>query len=667
MRIRKRVLVVALSGLAVLSMLLTALVAFHAGGAHAASIGGVTRTMTRVGTVTTPDQPSASDAPFSSPEFGPQDPGADAPGANAGQHGTNRSFSGPSTGNGSPVHVHKPANDAALNVSFDGINHRQQRLADNGNQFSTEPPDQGMCASNGYVFESVNDAVRVYDTSGNPLSSPTSLNRFYGYPSALNRTTGAIGPNVFDTSCIYDQATGHFFNLVATIDQDTSGNFLGTMHLDLAVSNTSSPLPVVGGWTIYSIPVQDDGTQGTPNHNCRLNPDGTGHGPCFGDYPHIGADANGIYLTTNEYDFFGNGFHGAQVYAISKSAIASLPASVTVTQFDTATAAPGGLPGFTLWPTQSPGAGNSDSSHGGTEYFLSSTAADEAQCTSEAPQPPCRGTRSSSNILLWSLTNTSSLSGSPSLTLSNSAITVDQYAVPPKSNQQAGQTPLADCINDTSHTITSLGPPFKGCWQAFFATEPGHNEVEVHLDSNDTRMQQTSYAHGEVWGALDTAVNVNNKVQAGIEYFVVNPHTSSPSLVLQDTVGIANDNLTYPAMGVLANGRGVMAFTVVGNDFYPSAGYAALDDQVGIGTVNIAAKGQGPDDGFTGYAAFLYNRPRWGDYGAASVVGSSIWIASEYIGQTCNLQQYTSAPFGSCGGTRSSIGNWGTRISEVTP
>ena len=112
-----------------------------------------------------------------------------------------------------------------------------------------------------------------------------------------------------------------------------------------------------------------------------------------------------------------------------------------------------------------------------------------------------------------------------------------------------------------------------------------------------------------------------------------------------------------------------MAFTVVGNDYYASAGYAAIDAVVGVGDIHIAASGVGPSDGFTSYKAFVGNPPRtrWGDYGAAVSVGNSVWIASEYIAQTCTFAQYTSAPFGSCGATRTSLGNWSTRISRVTP
>jgi hypothetical protein len=61
-------------------------------------------------------------------------------------------------------------------------------------------------------------------------------------------------------------------------------------------------------------------------------------------------------------------------------------------------------------------------------------------------------------------------------------------------------------------------------------------------------------------------------------------------------------------------------------------------------------------------------RTRWGDYGVAVTDGNNIWIASEYIAQTCDLDTYLfGGPIGSCGGTRTSLANWATRISKVTP
>lgn len=527
------------------------------------------------------------------------------------------------------------SSNSNLKVSFDGLNHRNQRLANGGNQFSLEPPDQGLCVGNGFVMETVNDVLRVYDPSGNPLMGVVDLNTFYGYPAAINRTTGARGPFVTDPSCLFDAATNRWFHVVLTLDVNPkSGAFLGPNHLDLAVSTTSDP---TGTWTIYRIPVQDDGTQGTPNHGCS-------GGPCLGDYPHIGADANGFFVSTNEYSFFGPEFKSANIYALSKSALASGAASVAVTQFDTPAAAAGN-PGFTVWPAVSPD-GQYSTDNGGTEFFLSSDAAAEAN-----------GTGSSQRIFLWSMTNTSSLdTATPALALSNRAVEVKRYSLPPLADQKPGDFPLGQCLNTAACASLLLG-----------AADPFAPEVLSQLDSNDTRMQQVTYADGRVWGALDTELVIGGAHQAGIEWFIVEPESGKVSR--QGYLGLANNNLTYPAIGVTKEGRGVMAFTLVGPDHYPSAAYAGIGAEEGAGDIHIAAAGKGPDDGFTSYKVFVGDPPRtrWGDYGAAVADGDTVWIASEYIAQTCTLAQYTTAPFGSCGGTRTSLGNWATRISAVKP
>jgi len=79
-----------------------------------------------------------------------------------------------------------------LKLSIDGLNFRQQRVANGGNQFSVEPPDQALCVGNGFVVEVVNTVLRVFDTSGNALSGVVDLNTFYGYAPAINRATGQV-------------------------------------------------------------------------------------------------------------------------------------------------------------------------------------------------------------------------------------------------------------------------------------------------------------------------------------------------------------------------------------------------------------------------------------------------------------------------------------------
>jgi hypothetical protein len=600
----------------------------------------------------------------------------------------------PGTGHGPSIHsANRAKSNPQFNMGFEGLNFYQQRYARGGNQFSVEPPDQALCVGSGYVVEAVNDVLNVFSASTGQSALPDNtatnivsgfprnvnhavdLNSFYGYPPAINRSTGVRGQFVTDPTCIYDAATQRFFLVVLTLEVNpATGAFTTQNHLDLAVSATSNP---TGSWNIYRIDVTGDGSPGNTGGPC----------PCLGDYPHIGADAYGVYLTTNAYPWGPGDFDGAQVYALSKAQLAAGAASVSIVHIDTT-----GMvhatsptvqtqPGFTVWPAQSPGTGSFELANGGTEYFLSSNAGEEASGDDF--------TGSSTNLVVWSLTNTSSLnSATPSLSLTNKVLDVNEYGVPPKQRQPGSGTlpgvavPQGHCINDTT---TQLFNGQFGCWRLLFGAEPAHDEVVSRPDSNDTRMQQVMFANGKLWGALDTAVNPETGPQrAGIAYYVVNP--SAGALILQGTMGAAGYDFTYPAVGVTASGRGVMAFTATGDTLNPSAAFAPIDAKVGAGAWNVVNGGTGaaPDDGFTSYKSQVGNPPRtrWGDYGAASVDGNSVWIASEYIAQACGYTAW-GGPFfaggtgdnllGTCGGAthgpgaRAALGNWSTRISKLTP
>jgi hypothetical protein len=605
-------------------------------------------------------------------------------------------------GNGVGVNsARKAKSNPQFNTGFEGLNLYQQRYARGGNQFTVEPPDQGLCVGNGYVLEAVNDVLNVYNTSGQsvlPDNTATNivsgfprdvnhavdLNSFYGYAPAIDRAPGhgnVRAQFVTDPSCLYDAQTQRFFVVVLTLESNPNGSFTLQNHLDIAVSQTSNP---TGNWNIYRTDVTNDGT----------NTGGVNPGPFLGDYPHIGADANGFYITTNAYPWCCNGFSGAQIYAYSKAQLAAGAAHVTMQHIDTSgmvnvpSDAGSTQPGFTLWPAQSPGTGSFDLGNDGTEYFLSSNAADEAT----HPKAGTGGNYTSNQLVVWTLSNSSSLNtATPAVSLSNKVLTVNQYAIPPRQKQPgAGSAPGVNapngyCLNDeTTSTIAGVG-----CWR-LLVSETAHNATKPEalpaIDSNDTRMQQVMYANGKVWGALDTALNPDGGDQrAGIAWYVVNPHAGK--VALQGYLGAAGYDLTYPAIGVTASGRGVMAFTATGDATFPSAAYASIDAVVGVGAWNVVTGGQGaaPDDGFSGYKAERFPngiRPRWGDYGAAAVDGNSVWIASEYIAHTCNYTDW-GGPFftggtgdnllGTCGGAnhgpgvRVSLGNWSTRISKLTP
>ena len=143
-----------------------ALTAFVVVGA--ASAGTITRNATSGGTILVPNAPAPTavgsgglpEIDTSSLETDASDPGSPvARTATNGARGTKGKGANP-----------------ALAASFDGLNFFDQRFANGGNQFSVEPPDQGLCVGNGKVVEVVNDVYQVFDTSGHALINPVDLN-----------------------------------------------------------------------------------------------------------------------------------------------------------------------------------------------------------------------------------------------------------------------------------------------------------------------------------------------------------------------------------------------------------------------------------------------------------------------------------------------------------
>jgi hypothetical protein len=509
---------------------------------------------------------------------------------------------------------------------FNGLTHRDQRLASGGNQFNIEPPDQGLAVGNGFVLEAVNTALAAHDTSGALVGGPIALNEFYNLAPAIVRNNPAdpnddvFGPFLTDPRCYYDSNTQRWFVTAVEIDVNpATGAFLGHSEIEIAVSKTADP---TGEYFLYTLNVTNNllPDAETPFHRgC----------PCFGDQPLIGADQYGFYITTNEFPIFVAGFNGAQVYAMSKASL------VAGTFQPTAVVSFAGLPlaegvSYTLQPATTPPGGVYETINGGTEYFMSALQFGGIAAI----------TNVDNRIAVWALTNTSSLdSATPTLTLTNAVITSEVYAQPPAAEQPPGPTPLRDIL-----ASGALGVVLK-------------EKLEL-IESNDDRMQQAVFAGGHLWSALSTAVRTGNgPIRVGIAYFIVTPSWNGSKLdatiARQGYVAVNRNNLLFPAIGVNAAGLAAMTFTLVGPDYYPSAAYVRLAVATDDGDVHIAAPGAGPEDGFTGYRAFGGNGvARWGDYSAAVAdENGAIWIATEYI-----------PPL-----PRTVLANWGTFIAQVNP
>ena len=498
---------------------------------------------------------------------------------------------------------------------FDGLSHYDQRFAGTGvyanTQFSLEPPDQALAVGNGYVLEAINNALAVYKTDGTVVTPPTPVNQFFGLSPEIVRGPNTFGPSLSDPRAYYDASTRRFFVEEWGTDSDPdTGASTGTSFIKLAVSKTSNP---AGDYTLYTFDTTFDPTlapvDGQPIH-------------ILPDYIQIGADANGFYLSINQFDLLGSqGFVGQRILAISKAAVVA-GARTPVVSFS------GGdlynsPAGFTVQPANTPAGGAYETKAGGTEYFLSSVFDSTAN-----------------QLGLWAITNTSSLNTrTPSLTLSDTLITSLPFTQPSSTAQKPGPTPYG----------TSQGYP------------------EERLATGDTRMTQVTYVLGHLFSAVETGVpGAKNGANPGFTYFSVAPTVNAGGQVggavnRQGYVTVAGNTLSYPALGINSTGGAVVTCTLVGPDYYPSAAYVPLDSHLKAGAVRIASAGVAPSDGFTGY---LNTDPagnpvrgvaRWGDYSQAQAdEAGNIWLAQEMISAKSNTQ-------------RSLLANYGTFISKVSP
>ena len=429
-------------------------------------------------------------------------------------------------------------------------------------------------------------------------------------PSAIIRGANPVfGPFTSDPKAYYDPDVQRFFVTMLEIDQDAAtGAFQGHSSVLIAVSKTSDPN---GDWYIYSLDTTNDGTNGTPAHaGC----------PCLGDQPLIGADANGFYVSTNEFPLFSAGFNGAQVYAMSKTALAAGAIAPTVVMIT-----PGALEegiSYTLQPATTPPGGSYETANGGTEYFMSAL-----EFTGGLDN----------RIAVWALTGTSTLNTTPSLTLRYAIVASQVYGQPPAMQQKDGPLFLAGLIR-----TGVFGKP---------AVE--HLPL---IESNDDRMNQTIYAAGKLWCALNTVVkSKNGQVQTGIAWFAVTPSWTGGGLAgniaNQGYISVNRHSVAFPSAAVNAAGKGIIAFSLIGPDYYPSAAYVTLNSS-GTSNVFLAKTGNEPDDGFSGYVSFGGRAGRWGDYSAATTdEDGNVWFATEYIP----------------GGPRTTLANWGTYIGKVVP
>lgn len=478
-------------------------------------------------------------------------------------------------------------------VEFDGLSHADQRLADNGNQFSLEPPDEALATDGKYVVEAINNALAVYDAKGKRLIAPVSTNRFFNLSSEYNRANGQYGPSLSDPRAFYDPDSKRWFVFEWGLATNASGQDIGASFQFFAVSETSNPL---GNWRISQFETTNPQVPGCP---------------CLPDFQQIGFDQNGIYVTHNLFPLSGPGFAGVSIYALSKPGVVSgqgSPLFEFVSQQD-----------FTVHPALVPPKGMFADTENGTQYFLEGLADISNDGTASA-------------VRVFALSNTAALADpTSSITLGAVDVVTQGYAEPFPAKQPDGPRPYA----------TSL-------------VKPGQKLPPVPLlDTGSARFSANPYyANGTLWGVLSTGIASPGGGKSALAYFGFTVSggatTLAASVASQGVIAAPGDtSLAYGNIAMPVSGRGGIGFSLAGPGNYPSTGFATLS-VAGTGPITITGLGAVPLDGFTGYAGpKSQGTERWGDYGASAVVGTGgLWFGNEYAPDPTVVARTTFANFG---------------------
>lgn len=461
----------------------------------------------------------------------------------------------------------------APDPSFIGFDALDQTDSGQATGFVVEPPDQGMGTNGNYVVEAINDAVRIFSSTGKALTPPISIYAFFRVSTAPN--PDGSSNTLSDPRVFFDWESGRWFVTDLEYKLTPQGALTGGSSVLIAVSSASMTT-----YTVFSIDVSDASY---------------GACPCLGDQPLLGLNQDGVYLNNNEFSTSTGGFQTTLITAINKRDLLDASSTVTAVGFDGLTEAEGQA--FSVQPAF-PAPGARTDTNRGTEFFTSSLN--------------FNGTVDN-RVAVWALTNTTSLTDNvPNLNLQQTIIPTEVYGEPVPVMQKAGSYPLGMSLGQPEETL-----------------DPGDNRMQQLYYS-----QGKLYC---ALNTLLLDPTGQGPQRTGAAWFAIQPDatfaTLSAKIANQGFIGIKNGSVLYPSFAVNSAGMGIIEFSLAGQDYYPSTGYVDYTSGKVTPMVHLAGIGQAPEDGFSGYAQFGgAGVARWGDYGAAMVApNGTLFGAGEYI------------------------------------
>ncbi|HEX9036375.1 MAG TPA: hypothetical protein VF808_05230 [Ktedonobacterales bacterium] len=428
------------------------------------------------------------------------------------------------------------------------------------------PPDQAIAAAPGYVFEGVNNVMEVYTTAYAKKYGPWTPDQLF---ASVKHTGDVFG----DPQITFDAERAVYLISWLEINPTT-----GADSIDLAVSLTSTPSPLTN-FRVYQIPASTTGSDD------------------FCDYPTLGYDYWGAYVTCITFSVASGVFTGNRTYAFDINKL--LTGSVVLvwygnvlTALNCSTAC---TPAFRVSPAMEDGVPQAE--------WLSATDVGFGA--------------TSSNLTLCALTNTHAL--------------------------ETGGTPTASCSNNTlpAAYTDSMGAPQPGTATTVY---PGDG------------YKQIAYRNGQLYFAFPEAVSCGGSAVDGIYWAAVDPQLSTIAAHNpQQVAGIVSaytnqgvfcftggtDNLYMPSLVAGTEGDMALVFNDSGPALAPSVYYTGRAAADAPGTM-----GQGSAWKAVVTGTNSNDSGRWGDYSACALTTNLVTRGIVYCG-------------GEFGGPNTALGGFG--------
>jgi|GEM_PF-2321619 len=156
-----------------------------------------------------------------------------------------------------------------------------------------QPPDCTLAVGKNDVVVGVNVDMAGYSKSG------TLKFKWAGFTS-LFKSVIPSGASIFDPKMVYDHYADRYIVVLAALKDSPNGSWIL-----LGVSQTGDP---AGKYWVWALDATKDGSTVTEN---------------WADYPMLGFDTQGIYISTNQFTFSGSSFKYSKLRILNKAEVYS--------------------------------------------------------------------------------------------------------------------------------------------------------------------------------------------------------------------------------------------------------------------------------------------------------------------------------------------------------